>query len=86
LARNDEVADFLKGLRHSLNDLIPALSSIVNMLTLMAIDMKKDNFHLSEVQRLEEKMQAILTTAREITLEKQRAARTETDRLIFARN
>jgi hypothetical protein len=86
LVRNDEVGDFLKGLRHSLHDLIPALASIVDMLTLMADDMKKDNFHLSEVQRLEGKMQAILTTAREITLEKQRTARTETDRLMFARN
>ena len=86
MVRNDEVGDFLKGVRHSLHDLIPALASIVDMLTLLADDMKKDNFHLSEVQRVEAKMQSILTTAREITLEKQRVTRTETGRLMFAQN
>ena len=86
MVRTDEVGDFLTGVRHSLHDLIPALASIVDMLTWLADDMKKDNFHLSEVQRVEAKMQSILTTAREITLEKQRVTRTETGRLMFAQN
>lgn len=86
MVRNDEVADFLKGLRHSLNDLIPALASIVDMLTLLADDLKEDNFYFPEVQRIEEKMQAILSTAQEITVEQRRAMRTETGRLVFAQN
>jgi hypothetical protein len=86
LIRNDEIGDYLRGLRHSLNDLIPALASIVDMLTLFTDSLKEDNCYFPEVQRIEEKMQTILSTAQEITLENQRALRAEPTRLAFARN
>jgi hypothetical protein len=86
MIRNDEVGDFLQGLRHSLDDLIPALVSIVDMLTLFTGSLQKDHLHFPEVRRVEEKMQTILSSAQEITLGNPRALRTEPDRLAFARN
>jgi hypothetical protein len=86
MIRNDEVGDFLKGLRHSLDDLIPALVSIVDMLTLFTGSLQEDHFYFPEIQRVEEKMQTILSSAQEITLGNQRAIRTDPDRLAFVRN
>lgn len=70
MVKEDEITDFLKDVRRSLKQVVAPLATIIALLDLAAACLKEDSPHFSEIQKLEKKLQEILTTAQEIVEEK----------------